>query len=57
MCIYSNDNITKIAKLTAREFPHLVQNREYNHGVYSTFYVLLLKEEILSSSLGKALTK
>ena len=30
MFIYSNDNISKIAKLTPRELPHLVQNRENN---------------------------
>ena len=30
MSIYSNDNISKIAKLTPRELPHLVQNRENN---------------------------
>ena len=34
MSIYSNDNISKIAKLTPRELPHLVQNRE-NNGLYS----------------------
>ena len=28
MSIYSNENIRKIAKLSPREFPHLVQNRE-----------------------------
>ena len=28
MAIYSNENITKITKLSHREFPHLVQNRE-----------------------------
>ena len=27
---YSNDNISKIAKLTPRVLPHLVQNRENN---------------------------
>ena len=26
MSIYSNENIRKIAKLSPREFPHLVQN-------------------------------
>ena len=43
MSIYSNDNISKIAKLTTRELPHLAKNsmskitvRE-NNGVYSTF--------------------
>ena len=30
MSIYSNDNIRKIAKLTTRELPHLVQKRENN---------------------------
>ena len=30
MSIYSNDNISKIAKLTPRELLHLVQNRENN---------------------------
>ena len=33
--IYSNENITKIAKLSTREFPQLVQNRK-NIGFYST---------------------
>ena len=28
MAIYSNENITKIVKLSHQEFPHLVQNRE-----------------------------
>ena len=28
MSIYSNVNIRKILKLSPREFPHLVQNRE-----------------------------
>ena len=39
MSIYSNDNIRKIAKLTTRELPHLVQKRENklrkNNGLYS----------------------
>ena len=39
MSIYSNDNIRKIAKLTTRELPHLVQKREItvreNNGLYS----------------------
>ena len=30
MSIYSNDNISKIAKLTTRELPHLAKNRENN---------------------------
>ena len=39
MSIYSNDNISKIAKLTTRELPHLAKTakitvREHN-GVYS----------------------
>ena len=36
MSIYSYKNIRKIAKLTPREFLHLVQNRE-NYGVYSMY--------------------
>ena len=28
MSNYSNENIRKIAKLSPRKFPHLVQNRE-----------------------------
>ena len=35
MSIYSNDNIRKIAKLTTRELPHLVQKRE-NNRLYSS---------------------
>ena len=40
MSIYSNDNISKIAKLTTRELPHLAKTvkitvRE-NNGVYSS---------------------
>ena len=35
MAIYSNENITKIMKLSHREYPHLVQNHEI-YGVYST---------------------
>ena len=30
MSTYSNDNISKIAKLTPRELPHQVQNRGNN---------------------------
>ena len=28
MANYSNENITKVVKLSHREFPHLVQNRK-----------------------------
>ena len=39
MSIYSNDNISKIAKLTTRELPHLAKNAKItvceNIGVYS----------------------
>ena len=31
---YSNENITNLTKLTHREYPHLIQNREI-YGVYS----------------------
>ena len=40
MSIYSNDNISKIAKLTTRELPHLAKTAKItvreNNGVYST---------------------
>ena len=40
MSIYSNDNISKIAKLTTRELPHLAKTTKItvreNNGVYST---------------------
>ena len=39
MSIYSNDNISKIAKLTTRELPHLAKTAKItvreNNGVYS----------------------
>ena len=39
MSIYSNDNISKIAKLTPRELPHLAKTAKKtvreNNGVYS----------------------
>ena len=39
MCIYSNDNIRKIAKLTTRELPQKSKNAEItvreNNGLYS----------------------
>ena len=41
MSIYSNDNISKIAKLTTRELPHLAKTAKItvreNNGVYSTY--------------------
>ena len=40
MSIYSNDNITKIAKLTTRKLPHLAKTAKItvheNNGVYSS---------------------
>ena len=40
MSIYSNDNISKIAKLTTRELPHLAKTAKItvreNNGVYSS---------------------
>ena len=40
MSIYSNDNISKIAKLTPRELPHLAKSAKItvreNNGVYSS---------------------
>ena len=44
MSIYSNDNISKIAKLTTRELPHLAKTAKItvreNNGVYSSYFVL-----------------
>ena len=47
MSIYSNDNISKIAKLTTREVPHLAKTvkitvRE-NNGVYSMLRLLIME--------------
>ena len=42
MSIYSNDNISKIVKLTSRELPHLAKTAKItvreNNGVYSSIY-------------------
>ena len=44
MSIYSNDNISKIAKLTTRELPHLAKIAKItvreNNGVYSISFLL-----------------
>ena len=40
MSIYSNDNIRKIAKLTTRELPHLVQKRENNYAKIMAYTVV-----------------
>ena len=40
MSINSNDNIRKIAKLTTRELPHLVQKRENNYAKIMAYTVL-----------------
>ena len=44
MSIYSNDNISKIAKLTTRELPHLAKTAKItvreNNGVYSIVAIL-----------------
>ena len=52
MSIYSNDNISKIAKLTPRELPHLVQNRENNYAKIMAYTVILVKyaRKILKST-------
>ena len=47
MSIYSNDNISKIAKLTTRELPHLAKTAKItvreNNGVYSIcMYIKLI---------------
>ena len=48
MSIYSNDNISKITKLTPRELPHLAKTTKItvrkNNGVYSTLFLLKLQE-------------
>ena len=53
MCIYSNDNIRKIAKLTTRELPQKSKNAEItvreNNGLYS----ILLQNKILDTSFYK----
>ena len=42
MSIYGNDNISKIAKLTPRELPHLAKTAKItvweNNGVYSSLF-------------------
>ena len=47
MSIYSNDNISKIAKLTTRELPHLAKTAKItvreNNGVYSTHCVKIVR--------------
>ena len=46
MSIYSNDNISKIAKLTTRELPHLAKTAKItvreNNGVYSKLSIVNL---------------
>ena len=46
MSIYSNDNISKIAKLTTRELPHLAKTAKItvreNNGVYSIHIVKMM---------------
>ena len=44
MSIYSNENISKIVKLSPHEFPHLVQNHE-NYGVYSILNLVSMQED------------
>ena len=55
MSIYSNENIRKIAKLTPRELPHLVQNRE-NNGVYSIHFAILCISLFYMLALGFSLS-
>ena len=40
MAIYSNKNIRIIEKLTPRELPHVVQNRENNYVNIMAYTVL-----------------
>ena len=53
MSIYSNDNISKIAKLTTRELPHLAKTAKItvreNNGVYSNLHT------IVATPLGRQL--
>ena len=49
MSIYSNDNISKIAKLTTRELPHLAKTAKItvreNNGVYSNANNIFIKSD------------
>ena len=51
MCIYSNDNIRKIVKLTTRELPQKSKNAEItvreNNGLYSKWINALIINEWL----------
>ena len=53
MSIYGNDNISKIAKLTSRELPHLVQNGE-NH--YTKIMAYTVYEAAEFKTLQKKIT-
>ena len=44
MSIYGNENIRKVVKLTPRELPHLVQNRENNYAKIMAYTVYYFKE-------------
>ena len=58
MIIYSNDNISKIAKLTTCELPHLAKTAKItvreNNAVYSIWYNYFYKM-ILCSMISKVL--
>ena len=55
MSIYSNDNISKIAKLTTRELPHLAKTAKItvreNNGVYSTLWTLTEDKKLLKAKV------
>ena len=55
MCVYSNDNISKIAKLTTRELPHLAKTAKItvreNNGVYSIQSPLLFSVFKISNTM------
>ena len=58
MSIYSNDNISKIAKLTTRELPHLAKTANItvreNNGVYSILMYnnsMLQKGNVITSEI------
>ena len=56
MSIYSNDNISKIAKLTTRELPHLAKTAKItvreNNGIYSTYFQCLYLKMSISVTLS-----
>ena len=54
MSIYSNENIRKITKLSPREFPHLVQNRE---NIYAKIMAYTVAKETNYDITGLSIIK